>query len=158
MNFTLKDLIKQSLIAAIYVVLVFVFMEFSFKEIQFRIAEILLILLLFDKKSILGLTLGVFIANFFSPMLLFDLTFGVIASIISFFLIIIFKKRPYIALLFPAIVNGLIIGIGLTIVFEAPYLLTSSTVFIGELVVVYIIGLPLYYLLKKYNFEEIFLN
>ncbi len=158
MNFTLKDLIKQSLIAAIYVVLVFVFMELSFKEIQFRIAEILLILLLFDKKSILGLTLGVFIANLFSPMLLFDITFGVIASIISFFLILVFKKRPYIALIFPAIVNGLVIGIGLTIIFKVSYLITFITVFLGELAVVYIIGLPLYYLLKRYNFEDIFLE
>lgn len=155
MNFTLKDLIKQSLIAAIYVVLVFIFMEFSFQEIQFRIAEVLLILLLFDKKSILGLTLGVFIANFFSPMLLFDITFGVIASIISFILIILFKKKPYLALIFPPLINGLIIGLGLTIIFELPFLLTFTTVFIGELVVVYLIGLPLYYLLKKYNFDDI---
>lgn len=158
MNFTLKDLIKQSLIAAIYVVLVFAFLEFSFKEIQFRIAEILLILLLFDKKSIVGLTLGVVIANFFSPMLLFDLTLGVVASIISFLLIVLFKNKPYIGLLFPAIVNGLIIGAGLSLVFNLPYLITALTVFIGEFVVVYVLGLPLYYLLKRYNFEEIFLD
>ncbi|MDY0115275.1 MAG: QueT transporter family protein, partial [Acholeplasmatales bacterium] len=61
MNFTIKDLIKQALIAAIYLVLVIIFWEFSFKEIQFRIAEILLILIFFDKKSIIGLTLGVII-------------------------------------------------------------------------------------------------
>ena len=69
-----------------------------------------------------------------------------------------FRKRPYIALLFPAIINGFIIGLGLYYVFNYPYLISVATVFIGEFIVVYVIGLPLYYLLKKYNFEEIFLD
>ena len=52
MNFTIKDLIKQALIAAIYLVLVIIFWEFSFKEIQFRIAEILLILIFLIKNRL----------------------------------------------------------------------------------------------------------
>jgi len=156
MNFTIKDLIKQALIAAIYLVLVIIFWEFSFKEIQFRIAEILLILIFFDKKSIIGLTLGVIIANFFSPLLLFDLTFGVLASILSFFVLLLLKRWPYLALVFPALINGFIIGLGLAIIYELPYFITILTVFIGEFLVVYGLGLPLYYLLKRYHFEEVF--
>jgi uncharacterized membrane protein len=155
-KFTLIDLVRQAIIASIYIVLVFAFSFMSFKDIQFRIAEILLILVFFDKKSVIGLTLGVIIANLGSPMLPYDMTFGVLATIITLALMLLFRKWPYIALLFPAIVNGLIVGLELYLAFELPYLISALSVFIGEFVVVYIFGLPIYYILKKINFEEIY--
>lgn len=155
-KFTVLDLIRQSIIAALYVVLILIFHAFSFKEIQFRIAEILLILILFDNKSIYGLTIGVIIANLFSPMLIYDLTFGVSASVLTMLFMMLFKKRPYIALLMPSLINAPIIGIMLSHVFDIPFLLASLSVFIGEFVVTYVVGLPIYYLLKNLNFEDIY--
>ncbi len=155
-KFTLIDLVRQSIIASIYVVLVYAFYFISFKSIQFRIAEILLILVFFDKKSIIGLTLGVIVANLASPMLPYDMTFGVLATLISLVFLLIFRKWPYIALIFPAIINGLIVGLMLYLALDLPFLLSSLYVFIGEFTVVYIFGLPIYYILKKINFEEIY--
>lgn len=155
-KFTLIDLVRQSIIASIYIVLVFVFQFMSFESIQFRIAEILLILVFFDKKSVLGLTLGVIIANLWSPMLAYDMTFGVAATIITLIFMLLFRKWPYIALLFPPIVNGLIVGLELYLAFDLPYLLSALSVFIGEFVVVYIFGLPIYYILNRINFKELY--
>ena len=63
----LKDLIFQALIGAIYVVLVLVLIPISFGQVQFRIAEALLVLVFFNKKNMIGLLLGTFVANLFSP-------------------------------------------------------------------------------------------
>ncbi len=155
-RFSIIDITRQATIASLYVVLVFIFQWISFEAIQFRVAELLLLLILFDKKSIFGLTLGVFVANLFSPLLLYDITFGVIASVITMLLMILFRKRPYIALLFPSLINAPIIGLMLHLITGAPFLITLLYVFIGQFVVTYIIGLPVYYLLKKLNFQNIY--
>lgn len=155
-NFTINDLVRQSTIAAIYVILVLMFHWLSFEDIQIRIAEILLILILFDNKSFYGLTVGVIVANLFSPMLFYDLIFGVSATIITLILMIFLKKWPYIALLVPSLVNGPIIGLMLYLASGFPFLLSAVQVFIGQFIITYIIGLPVYYLLKRLNFKEIY--
>ncbi len=155
-SFTLLDLIRQAIIASIYVVLVLVFQWISFKEIQFRVAEILLLLIFFDKKSFVGLTLGVFVANLFSPFLLYDLSFGVLATLLTLSFMLIFRKRPYIALIFPSIINGLVIGLMLFLAIDTPFLIAFLWVFLGEFTITYIFGLPIYYLLKRANFENIY--
>lgn len=155
-NIKINDLVRQAVIAALYVVLVLLFYWLSYDAIQFRIAELLLILVLFDKKSIVGLTIGVVIANLFSPMLLYDLSFGVLATILTLGLMLLLRKWPYLSLLMPSLVNGPIIGLMLYIATAAPFLLSTLQVFIGEFVVTYVIGLPIYYLLKNLNFEDVY--
>ncbi len=155
-KFTILDLVRQSTIAAIYVILVLMFHWLSFEDIQFRIAEILLILVLFDSKSVYGLTIGVIIANLFSPLLLYDLIFGVSATVITLIIMVFLKRWPYIALLIPSLVNGPIIGLMLYLALDWPFLISAIFVFIGEFTVTYIVGLPVYYLLKRLNFQEIY--
>jgi uncharacterized membrane protein len=150
-HFTLKDWIKQSLIASLYVVLVLAFIPISFREIQFRVAEILLIVVFFDKKAIVGITLGTFVANLMSPagpLLPFDLTLGVLATFLSV-LSLAYIKNKYIALLAPSIFNGLLVGLSLYLALDVPLLLGISTVAFGEFVVTYVVGLPLYKILSQ---------
>src|SRR5690554_150258 len=155
-NFTIKDLLRQAIIASLYVVLVLIFHFVSFDAIQFRVAELLLILVFFDQKSVVGLTIGVVISNLFSPIMLYDIAFGTLATTITLLLMLLLRKWPYIALLIPSIINGPVIGLMLYIATGAPFLLTTLQVFIGEFVVTYIFGLPIYYLLKRLNFENIY--
>lgn len=149
-HFTLKDFIKQSLIASLYVVLVLAFMPISFREIQFRVAEILLVVVLFDKKAIVGITLGTFIANLTSPgpLLPFDLTLGVLATFLSV-VSIGYIKNIYIGLLAPTIFNGLLVGLSLYLALEVPLIFGITTVAFGEFVVTYVIGLPLFKILNR---------
>lgn len=149
-HFTLKDWIKQSTIAALYVTLVLSFIPISFGEIQFRVAEILLIFILFDKKMIVGITVGTFVANLFtpaSPMLPYDLTLGVLATFLSLSSMILIKNK-YVSLLAPSIFNGLLVGLSLYLALDTPLIVGIPSVFAGELVVTYIIGLPLYKVLN----------
>lgn len=158
LHFTLKDWIRQSLIAALYAVLVLMFLPISFGDLQFRVAELLLILVFFDKKTVVGLTIGTFVANLYSPgpQLPFDLTLGVLATFLSVYAMVLIKNK-YIALLAPTLFNGVIIGWILHVVWDLPLFLTMGYVAIGEFGVTYLVGMPLYQLLNKHSgFKSLF--
>lgn len=157
-NFVLKDFLVQTMIAAIYVVLVYVFQFASFGLIQFRIAEVLMILVLFDKKSVIGLTLGCFLANWLGGAIVIDIIFGTLATTLAAILMIYTKKVLWLSLLMPALINGLIVGIILTYAYDLGLLyITIPSVFIGEFVVLFLLGLPLYKALKNnQHFIEFF--
>lgn len=145
-----KDFLMQAMIAAIYTVLVYVFRFASFGLIQFRVAEVLMILVFFDKKSIVGLTLGCFISNWISGAIVIDIFLGPVGTLAAGLLMAQFKKKPYLALSFPAITNGVVVGLILTYGYLlGPLWITMPAVFIGEFAVLYIIGLPLHILLKR---------
>lgn len=149
-RWSIKDFLMQAMIAAIYTVLVYVFRFASFGLIQFRVAEVLMILVFFDKKSIVGLTLGCFISNWVSGAIAIDIFLGPIGTLTAGIFMTHFKKAPYIALSFPAIANGIVVGLILTYGYLlGPLWITIPAVFIGEFAVLYILGLPLYLLLKQ---------
>ena len=75
-NNTVKVLTIQALIAAIYVVLTVAIAPFSYGAIQLRISESLSQLVVFSKKYWFPITLGVAIANIFSPLGIVDVFFG----------------------------------------------------------------------------------
>lgn len=155
-NFALKDFIMQSMIAAIYVVLVFIFQFLSFETIQFRIAEFLLILVFFDKKNIVGLLIGTFLANYLmSPYGLIDALFGSLASLLALSLMIIFNKFKFLSLIFPALSNALVIGLMISVINQIPFVPIALWIFLGEAVVMGVVGYPIYlYLNKNKHFKE----
>jgi len=155
-NFVLKDFLLQSMIAAMYVVLVFVFQFLSFETVQFRIAEVLLILVFFDKKHLIGLTIGTFVANYLmSPYGLVDALFGTLATIVALVIMILISKPKWLSLLFPAISNAIVIGLMISLMNQIPFLPIAMWVFFGEAVVMLLLGYPLYvYLNKNQHFKE----
>lgn len=156
-NLVLKDFLLQSMIAAMYVVLVFVFQFLSFETVQFRIAEVLLILVFFNKRYAIGLTLGTFVANYLmSPYGIVDALFGTLATVVALILMIIISKPKWFSLLFPAISNAIVIGLMISIMNQIPFLPIAMWVFLGEAAVMLVLGYPLYeYLNKNQHFKEI---
>ncbi len=154
-------IIHSALIAAAYVGLTFLGNVFglSYGPIQLRISEVLAILPLFTPAAISGLTVGCFIANIASFNIL-DIIFGsfatLIATLLTYFLKDIkFKGLPLLAILPPVIINALVIGLEICI-FYLPqgfyalgFLISVLQVGIGQLIVCYGLGLPLYITLKK---------
>ncbi len=157
-NMVLKDFLRQSMIAAVYVILVYTLQFASFGLIQFRVAEVLMIFILFDKKSIIGVTLGCFAANLIGGAILVDVIFGSMATAIAGMLMILTRKNIGLSLLWPALVNGIIVGIILTYGYGLGVLyVTIPAVFIGEFAVMYLLGLPIYLSLKDdQHFIEFF--
>ena len=131
-------LVKSSIVAAIYAALTML-LPFSYLGVQFRIAEILVLLVFIDKRYIYGLTLGCLIANLGSPLGPVDVIFGTLATLLAL-LLISKTKNLFVATLWPAVVNGVIIGLLLYYLLDLPFLLSAAQVFFGEFVVVTLIG------------------
>ena len=147
---TLKRIVTNSVVAAIYVALTLLTSSFSYKEIQFRLAEILMLLIFFRKDYLIGLSVGCFLANLFGPLGYIDALIGTLATILSG-LAIAYSKRLFVATLYPVIINGLIIGAELYFFQELPipYPLAALFVMIGQFVVISIFGFIVFDKLRR---------
>lgn len=67
---TARDMVQIAIVAAIYVVLTVTppFNVLSYGAYQFRIAEMMNFIAFYNRKYIIGLTIGCMIANLFSPL------------------------------------------------------------------------------------------
>lgn len=153
---SLKDITRLTIVAALYVALTAVSYPLSFEHIQFRISEILVFLCFFRKDYIYSLIVGCILANFLSPFGILDVVLGTLATAISVILIA-YSKKMFIASLYPAIFNGIIIG-GLIYFTSKPLEIywVMGFVALGEFVVVSIIGYIVFrYLSKNKLFMEV---
>lgn len=147
-KFDIRDLTDNAIVAAIYVVFTIILGQFAYQSVQFRIAEILLLLCFYRKKYIFGVTVGCFIANFFSTDIgLIDVIFGTLATLISAILIA-FSKRLTIAWIYPVLVNGPVVGAELYFVLNLPFWASMGTVALGEAAVM-LVGLIIFLILQK---------
>lgn len=149
-----KFLATSGIIAAIYIAVTTVITPFGFTEVQFRISEMLNHLVAFNPRFAIGIIIGVFIANLFSPLGAYDLVFGVGQTIITLGLLIIICK--YVKNIWARlIINTLlftctmfIIAFELNLALELPFFWTWLTVAAGEFVVL-AVGAPIMYMLNK---------
>src|SRR5690606_572275 len=92
MNMKVKFIATTGIIAALYVAVTLLVAPFGFTEIQFRVSEMFNHLVAFSPSFMPGIVIGVFIANLFSPLGIFDLVFGVGHSIITLAIFIFICK------------------------------------------------------------------
>ena len=145
---------QAAMIAAVYVVLTYVFAPFSFGEIQVRIAEALTILPVFTPAAVPGLFIGCLIGNILGGAILPDIIFGSIATLLgALFTYQAFKDRPLLAPIPPIIANTLIVPFvlrfGYGVALPIPFMML--TVGIGEILSCGVLGLALYFALRKYK-------
>ncbi len=140
-------IVRTAIVAALYAVLTFALAPISYGMIQFRLSEVMTLLAFINPVYIVGLTLGTLIANMASQLGMMDMVFGTLATFISVFLVSR-TKNIWIASLWPSIVNGVIIGSMIYYLGFVPegfgVLAAIGFVFVGEFVVVTLIGVPLY--------------
>lgn len=149
-----KKVSIYAIIIAIYTAISLLMGSLSFGMIQIRIAELLLVLCLYDSKFIIPVTLGCFVTNLIgiinglNPLVL-DLIVGTLATLISglcvyYFRNIRFYGMPLLSLLLPVIINGVMVGIELSFYFSMSPFILMIYVGLGELASVTILGLLLY--------------
>jgi len=152
-NNRVGELTKMAVIAALYVALCYAFAFMSYGLIQFRIAEVLLILPLYNKKYCIPVILGTFIANALNGI--YDMLFGTLATVLVLLIIILIKNeliKKIIIAPAAAIINGIVIGLMLHYIFEVPYALwfCMFSVAVGEFAVV-LTGVLLFTGIEKIN-------
>ena len=160
--------VLAGIIAAAYVVLTFVAnaLNIAYGPIQFRVSEVMTILPILSPAAIPGLTIGCFIANLGSPYGAVDIICGTFATFLAALLTyysrkIIIKNLPVLSMFFPVIVNAIIIGLEITLLMPegfklTAFLITAFQIGLGQFVVCYGLGIPLYFTLKKTNFNKYF--
>ena len=168
-------LVKAALVGAIYAALTLIppFSAISFGPVQFRLSEVLMFTALFSPAYAGGLFVGCLLANIFGTGNLFDIVFGSLATLLSGLTLYGFRntflRHKWMAPLPVSILNGLIVGGYLPFIFldvameqlfaggfsnlffatfaATPVLGTMLSVFIGEVVVCYVLGIPFLYFL-----------
>lgn len=151
----LRSITYSAIIAAVYAALTLVLAPVSMGAVQCRISEALTILPLFTPVAIPGLFIGCLIANLFLGSV-YDIIFGSLTTLLAAFLTYRFRKNRYIALLFPVVLNAVIVGgyIGLFLDNSMAVWLCMLTVGLGQAVACFGLGLPLHTLLRKLKIEE----
>lgn len=166
-----KYIVQAAVIAALYAVLTILQNTLlpgtASMAVQFRVSEVLTILALYTPAAVPGLTIGCVIANISSLSALgpYDLIFGSLASLIASVCMYALKNvriasLPVISALMPALANGLIVGFEIEFFFVeggfhfADFILQGGLVALGELAVLFILGLPLSKLIEKQKLDK----
>lgn len=147
-KFEVKDLSRQAIVAALYVAITLSISPIASGPIQFRISEVMNLLAFYNPMNAIGVVIGVFISNMFSPLGAADLIFGTLHSAISLYFISK-SKNLWIASIWPA-VFAFIIGYELSVIagFGTIAIMTAQ-VMLSEIIIMTIIGVPLFKLLEK---------
>ncbi|MDD7267012.1 MAG: QueT transporter family protein [Lachnospiraceae bacterium] len=150
MNETTKRIVLTGVIAAIYAVLTYVIAPFAYGPIQFRFSEVMVLLAFVSPIYIPGLVLGCVLGNLMSPFGAIDIVVGSAATAIAC-LLMARIKNIWVASLMPAIINGLIIGLEIMMLSDEPinFWLTAGEIFLSELIIVTVIGVPILLMLMK---------
>lgn len=132
--------------------------------VQFRLAEAMTVLAFFTPAAIPGLTVGCVLANILGGLGPIDMLFGSLATLLAVVSMrmlrnVCVKSIPFIGLLMPAIFNGIIVGFEIEFFFVgqmatfnfADFLFQGGCVALGEVVVLFVLGIPLTIALKRRN-------
>ena len=150
-----KNLAVIAIYAALYAALVVVLGGYSYGPIQVRIADSLVAAVpLLGLPGVLEHTLGVFIANIFSPADLLDLLNTIASFAMSFVVYYVYKrtKNDYTvigACITYSAVLGTTVGWMLSYLYGLPLLPTIAYVAIGNAIASVLIGWPIFKLLKR---------
>ena len=180
-SFNTKRLAAAAVIAAIYAAVTMTFAFMSYDAIQFRISEMLCVLPFFFPTATWGLFVGCIIANLISVAGLADIIFGSVATLLSCLCISAIGKKyrkwnsinewertgkgksvSWISCIavcaMPVLFNAPIIGAMLAVMFPLDegfwksFAVFATEVAIGEIAVMYILGLPFMRYLPRLKF------
>lgn len=118
--------------------------------IQFRASEALCILAFFTPAAIPGLSVGCFLFNLtYSGALPFDPVVGTLATALAAGGMYLTRQFPVFGLCLPALFNALLVGWELAVYVGDGFWINCLYVAIGELAVLFTLGLILYATMKK---------
>jgi len=168
MRFTTRQITQAALIAAVYTVLTIAFIPISFGLVQFRISEAFMLIAALTPTAIPGLFIGCVLSNIFGGLGILDIAFGSIATLLAALATYygskkmpakLQKVKPFLLPIPTILFNGVIVGGYLPFVIPEIRELADSlsvvlamsigSVMLGEFVVTYLIGIPLYLAIKK---------
>ncbi len=150
---TTKQIALSGVVAGLYAAITILTASFAYGNIQFRIADAMCLLVCIEPSLTIGLTLGCLIANIFSTVSVLDIVIGTAATLLGCLLTIQVKKTWILPI--PTILaNAVMVGAMLAFVYTPEsfwqgFAIMGAEVAAGEIVVLYLLGVPLYLTMKK---------
>ncbi|GAK31105.1 putative membrane protein [Weissella oryzae SG25] len=150
-----RQLALIAVVAAFYVVVTTLIKPLSYGAIQFRVSEALNHLVVFNKRYIWALTIGVFIANMSSSLGPIDMVVGTLGTLVMTTMTYFATKHVKsvkVKLLISVLIDTAmmwVVAAELYYVLKAPFWITFGTVAIGEFVAL-VLGAILLYYVNKY--------
>lgn len=155
-----RFLTESALIGALYAVLTLAGAQFSFGPVQFRFSEALTVLPILTPAAVSGLFVGCIVSNFVSTAMgmtgAIDILFGSVATLLAAVCTraarnVTVKGVPWLSFLPPIILNAILVGAELSLFLfpELAFWYSALTVGLGECAVVLLLGVPLYFVLRK---------
>ena len=150
---------EASAIAALYTVITIAIGPLGSAAIQCRIPEAMCILAIFTPAAIPGMTLGCLISNIATGCLWQDVLFGTLATLIGVIGARLLRHIWWLTPLPTVVSNTLIVPFVLAYAYgaEGGISFLMLTVGIGEVISAYVLGIVLYFALRK-NARYIFKN
>lgn len=172
---------QTAMIAAVYaaatLVTLLLLQGFAWGPVQFRISEAVCVLAVLTPAAVPGLTVGCVIANLIALAVngtgalgLLDVVFGSLATLLGALWCWKMRDRPKVALLGPVVANALIVPAYLPLILQGfgfytvpftsisldglylpMYLFGVVSTGLGEALVMYVLGLPLLKVLRKFD-------
>ncbi len=158
-------MVQAAIIAALYVAINYaqelVLPSSSIGPVQFRVSEVLCTLAVFTPAAIPGLTIGCLLSNIVAVGVLpLDMVLGTMATFFAALCAYNLKSLkifsvPFLSLFMPVVFNAVIIGLELEIFYIegaftfTGFLLQAGFVALGEFGVCIVLGVPLYFVLRK---------
>lgn len=134
---TTKQIVRASIIAALYAVMTVAILPLSYGPVQFRVAEVLKALTLFDPAFILGFTIGNLLSNLTSPYIgPWELIWMPLANVVGASLCWLLRRWPCVGAAAYAIVITLAVSTMLNVVVGIPWWALVWSVGISEFVLI----------------------
>ena len=157
-RFSSRQLALNGLVAGLYAVVTILTASFAYGNIQFRIADALCLLVILEPSLTVGLTLGCLIANLFSTVSALDIVIGTAGTLLGCLLL----RRDTLPALAPipvALSNAALVGAMLAWLYLPENLLKGFLIFggevlLGEIAVLYVLGVPLLLFMRKNRLIE----
>lgn len=150
---TTKSVCLSAMIAALYAALTLLLAPISYGAIQCRISEAMTLLPMLLPQAVPGLVVGCLVSNLLSPVAIWDVLFGTLATLLAAVGTRRFRSKPVLAALCPIVSNGLIVGSMLSVFYGLPLWLTMLEVAAGEALAV-LLGFLLIRALRRVNLTQ----
>ena len=150
---TTKQIALNGILAGLYAAVTILTSSFAYGNIQFRLADSLCLLTALEPSLAVGISLGCLIANLFSTVTALDIFVGTAATLLGCLLTAKIRKTALVPL--PTLLsNTLLVGAMLAFcyapeAFRRGFILFGAEIALGQAVVLYALGVPLYLLAKK---------
>ncbi len=131
-----RSLCISAIIAALYAALTLCLPVLSYGALQCRLSEALALLPLVLPQAVPGLAVGCLVSNLLSPVGVWDVLFGTLATLLAALGTRRLREHPLLAAACPVVCNGLMVGGMLSVVYQLPAVLTVAQVAGGDVIAV----------------------